>query len=263
LSEDISVKKSTYNNLIKAIVTAIAIAAFAGGYSLATFSNDDSVTDDDLEKLIDAIKEQKAQPIQQVPTQQAAPQQQILQSISLDDDPVKGDHDAPVTIVEFSDFQCPFCLRFAKETLSQIEQNYVDIGKVRFVYRDLPLENIHANALAAHIAAECADDQNMFWPYHDTLFEKQAEWQRLPQTETSSKLVEYAVSLGLDSTKFESCVSDPSVADEVRKDSMDAAKYGATGTPTFFIGNERDGFVKLVGAQPFSAFQIVIDQQLN
>jgi protein-disulfide isomerase len=261
LSDDLSTKKPSSGNMIKVVVIAIAVSGFLGGYIAGTMQNPNTQDNNVSEKLDQIIS--KIDKVQPQVIQQPNPQPTIIQQISLDDDPWIGNKDAQITIVEFSDFQCPFCSRFFHDTLSQIKQNYVESGKVKFVFRDLPLESIHPNALSAHVAAECADAQNKFWDYHDVLFERQAEWQRLANTEINSKLISYADELGLDNSKFASCMSDQSVLDEVRKDTMDAAKYGATGTPTFFIGNEKDGFTKLVGAQPFGSFQVTIDQKLG
>ncbi len=260
--EKITVKKSTYNNMLKGLVAAIAIAAFFGGLTLGTFENSDSgLSGEELKDILSEIeiKTTAPQPAQ-APSQPSAPAKIM---VSIDDDPVKGDPNAPVTIVEFSDFQCPFCGRFYEQTLPSIIENYVDTGKVKFVYRDLPLDSIHPNARPAHIASECADEQGKFWNYHDILFDKQSEWGPLPAADLQSTLTQYASDLGLESASFEACLESDAIADEVNKDSLDAARYGATGTPAFFIGNEKDGFVKLVGAQPFSAFELQIDNQLE
>jgi len=261
MDSEITIKKSTYNNMLKGIVIAIAIAAFVGGYSVGTFDNSESgVSSEELKEILSEIKTTPVpQPTQQ-PSQPGAPQ---IFRVSIDDDPVKGNPNAPVTIVEFSDFQCPFCSRFFKQTLPQLEENYINTGKVKLVYKDLPLDNLHPNARPAHIASECADEQGKFWEYHDVLFTKQSEWQRLPSADLSSTLTVYASDLGLQTTSFESCLQSQDIADEVNKDTLEAASYGATGTPTFFIGTEKDGFIKLVGAQPYAAFQAVIDKQLG
>jgi len=188
--EKISVKKSTYNNMLKGLIAAIAIAAFFGGLSIGTFDNSDSgLSGEDLKAILSEIeiKTIAPQPVQQ-PGQPSAPQ--IIQ-VSLDDDPFKGNEDAPVTIIEFSDFQCPFCLRFYEQTLPSIMENYVDTGKVKFVYRDLPLDSIHPNARPVHIAAECADEQGKFWGYHDMLFDNQSEWGRLPAADLQSHPFRY------------------------------------------------------------------------
>ena len=258
-TEKITIKKSTYNNMLKGIIAAIAIAAFVGGYSLGTLDNSESgITNEQLKDMLSQIKT-APQPVQQ-PTQPGAPQ---IIKVSLDDDPVKGNANAPLTVVEFSDYQCPFCSKFYTETLPQLEQNYVDTGKIKFVYRDMPIDSLHPNARAAAIAAECADEKGNFWDYHNMLFEKQAEWKSLTATEIQNTLSKYATDLGLQSASFESCMNSQSIADEVNKDALDGALYGATGTPTFFIGNEKNGFAKFVGAQPYTAFQAAIDAQLG
>ena len=269
-SSSISIKRSTYNNLIKGIVVAIAVAAFVSGYSIGTLNGDSStgLTSEELEKIISEIKvnssdqpsqQPTAQPSHQ-PSQPSAPQ---ITMVSLDDDPVKGNSDAPVTIVEFSDFQCPFCARFYQQTLSSLEESYIKTGKVKFVYRDLPLDRLHPNARAAHIAAECADEQGKFWEYHDVLFNKQTEWQSLSSIEFTSTLTQYATDLGLKNASFESCLNSQEIADEVNKDATQARGYGVSATPTFFIGNEKDGYTMLRGAQGFASFQSVIDKQLG
>ena len=173
--------------------------------------------------------------------------------VSADDDPVLGEKDAPVTIIEFSDFQCPFCERFYSQTLEQIKTNYIDTGKVKLIYRDFPLDSIHPMAQKAAEAAECADEQGKYWEYHDKLFQNQEEW----VTTGISKLKEYAKGLSLDSSKFDKCLDDGKYADEVKKDFQDGAQAGVQGTPSFFINGKQ-----LSGAQPFAAFQQAIDAEL-
>jgi len=266
-SESITISKSSFNKIIVGVVIAIAVSTFFAGILLGSSFNDaesEYLTKSDMENIITAL-EKKSDNVQAPTAQptQAQPSVPSLVQVSLDDDPVKGDPDASITIVEFSDFQCPFCSRWYDQTLSSLEENYIDTGKVKLVYRDLPLSSIHPNARPAHIAAECADEQNKFWDYHDILFESQSEWGRLSPGDLSDKLNEYAITLELDTTSFESCLSSQDVADEVDADGADARKLGATGTPTFFIGNEKDGFTKLVGAQPFSSFKSTIDDLLG
>jgi len=273
-NETITVKRSTYNNMMKGAVVAIAIAAFFGGYLTGTM--DDSITNQNLLDAIEEIEITQAAPqaasqaaSQAVP--QAAPQPtgepasskpQLLR-VSLDDDPVKGDPDAPVTIIEFSDFQCPFCSRFFQQTLPLIEKNYIETGKVKLVYRDLPLASIHPNAIPSHIAAECADEQGKFWEYHDALFENQSQWNRLGLDELKNIFKQYADDLELDAVSYDACLDSPDIVDEINKDLSDARALGATGTPTFFIGTEKDGFVKITGAQPYMVFQASIDELLS
>jgi protein-disulfide isomerase len=178
----------------------------------------------------------------------SAPSAPIEVDVSADDDPSIGPADAPVTIIEFSDFQCPYCTRFRDETLDQILDTYGD--EVRFVYRDFPLTSMHQYSLGAAVAAECADDQGMFWEMHDMIFANQSALD-------SESLRGYAEDLGLDMDAFDDCVADDSTRDEVLADLADGQSYGVQGTPSFFINGQL-----LVGAQPFTAFQNIIDQEL-
>jgi len=260
-SENITIKKSTYNNILKGVIAAIAIVTIVGVYSLVNMDDSGSdITNEDLNVIVQELDNK----ITRAPTSTAAPQPtpsaSSLISVSADDDPFKGNADAPVTIVEFSDFQCPFCKRFVDQTLADLEEEYINTGKVKFVFRDFPLSSIHANARDTHIAAECANEQGKFWEYHDTLFENVDKWKVLSPNDLNSQLNEYATTLGLQSSSFESCLSSQEIAAEVDSDFLQAGIYGATGTPTFFIGNEENGFVKLTGAQPFIAFKSEIDK---
>jgi protein-disulfide isomerase len=197
---------------------------------------------------------QTGSPTQPQPSQPSPSQQkpQVVQ-VSVDDDPAKGSKDAPVVIVEFSDFQCPYCKRFFDQTLPQLENEYIKTGKVYFVYRDFPL-NFHQYAKEAAEAANCAKEQGKFWEYHDLLFENQQTWTSVG----ISELKKYAADLGLDTNKFDSCLDSGKYASEVQKDFQDGLSYGVGGTPTFFING-----IKIVGAQPYSVFKQIIDQQLS
>jgi len=196
----------------------------------------------------------------QQPTQPPGPQ--IIQGL-LDDDPVKGNPDATVTIVEFSDFQCPFCQRFHQTTLPLILENYVDTGKVKFVYRDYPIQGLHPNgAIPTALAAECADEQGMFWQYHDKLFQTQKNWERLATADVVIELKTFAVELGLDANQFNDCLNSGKYLNEINNDLQDGTSYGITGTPGFFIGNDEMGYIKVSGAQPYSVFQNILNQML-
>ncbi len=167
--------------------------------------------------------------------------------VSVDDDAAKGPAKAPVTIVEFSDYQCPFCSR-AETTVGDVLKKYGD--KVRLIYRDYPL-GMHPNAQAAAEASECAKDQGKFWEMHNAMFANQ-------QKLASADLVETAGTLGLDKDKFKACLDSGKKRDEVQKDFADGMKVGVTGTPTFFING-----LKLVGARDVSSFAEIIDQELQ
>lgn len=263
--KQIVVKNPIQTNMIVVLVVGIAIAAFFAGAYFSD-SGSDTVTRTDLDNAILKLESkienlQQAQVPSTVQTSPQDPPQPIM--ISLDDDPIKGNPNAAISIVEFSDFQCPFCERFHSKTFPQIEQNYLLTGKVKFVYRDFPIESIHPNALPAALASECADDQEKFWEYHDKLFQNQKKWQGLEIQNSLSTFKEYAQELGLNMEEFSSCLDSGKYSQEISNDLQDGRNYGVTGTPGFFVGNERIGFTKIIGAQPFSVFQNVLDSQLG
>jgi len=170
--------------------------------------------------------------------------------VSIDDDTIKGSKDSPVTVIVFSDYQCPYCEKFFTDTLPLIEKNYINTGKVRFVYRDFPLD-FHQYAKKAAEASECADSQGKFWEYHNKLFENQNSLDIV-------SLKQYAKDLSLDETKFNDCLDSGKMTAEVQKDIEDGMTNDISGTPTFFING-----IKLVGAQPYSVFQQVIDTEIK
>lgn len=165
------------------------------------------------------------------------------------DDPVKGNETASVTIIEFSDFECPFCGRHFAHTYPQIIESYVDTGKVKYVFKNFPL-SFHKKAQKAAEAAECAFDQGKFWEYHDTLFENQEEL-------AISNLRFYAANLGLNTSEFDECLDSNKYKAEVKKDFEEGLELGVKGTPTFFINGK-----KLVGALPFYEFENAIEAAL-
>lgn len=170
--------------------------------------------------------------------------------VSADDDTVKGQANAPVTIIEFSDFQCPFCAKFVKEILPQLDKEYIQTGKVKLIFRDFPLE-FHPDAQKAAEAAECAGEQGKYWEMHDSLF----QYQNKLDVES---LKVYAGELGIDMTQFNKCLDKGDMAEEVKKDFAEGQKYGITGTPAFFING------KLVtGAMPYADFKKAIEAALN
>ena len=171
-----------------------------------------------------------------------------------DDDAYLGDEDADVTLIEFTDYQCPFCARHFTQTFGQIKSEYIDTGKVKYVVQDFPL-SIHPNAPKASEATECADDQDAFWEMRDALFEKQGLWSSAPNAPELFK--QYATELGLDADEFETCLTSGKYTAEVQEDFSDGSTGGVTGTPAFFINGK-----KLSGAQPFAAFKAAIDAEL-
>ncbi|MBD3388409.1 MAG: thioredoxin domain-containing protein [Candidatus Altiarchaeales archaeon] len=167
-----------------------------------------------------------------------------------DDDPVLGDPGAPVTIIAFSEFECPFCGRFAQDTLSKLKEEYIDTGKARLVFRDFPLSK-HDHAMKAAEAAECADDQGMFWEYHDLLFQNQQEL-------GVNSLRKYARDIGLDMGEFNQCLDSGENTEEVMADIADGSNVGVSGTPQFFINGK-----PLEGDKDYIQFQELIEDGLK
>ena len=169
--------------------------------------------------------------------------------VTTDDDPAVGPIDAPITIIEFGDFECPFCKLFHDEVYSALMAAYPD--QIRFVFRDYAITAVHPHAQSAAEAANCANEQGKYWEYHDGLYVRQSDL----GTELYAEL---SGSLGLDHNKFVECLNLGRYANEVRKDYGDAVNLGIRGTPTFFINGR-----PLVGAQRLEAFQAVINEELG
>jgi protein-disulfide isomerase len=169
-----------------------------------------------------------------------------------------GRVDAPVTLVEFADYQCPYCKRFHTDAYAELKKNYIDTGKLRFVSRDLPLE-FHPFALKAAEAVRCAGDQNKYWELRDSLYANAAP----PNEEVIKKSVE---SLSLDEKGFQACMDSDKYKADVQKDASDAATLQISGMPTFVLAksakDKLDG-IRMIGAQPFAAFQSAIDRLLK
>ena len=167
--------------------------------------------------------------------------------VSHDPDRVTGDPNAPITIVEFSDFQCPFCKR-AYPVIKQLISKYPT--QIKLSYRDFPLRQIHPQADAAAVAARCAGEQGKFWQYHDILFESN-------QPLNTLSFMSHATTLNLDTTQFDKCLSTGQFAESIESDLQDGSRAGVNGTPAFFING-----IALTGAQPLEAFERVVEQEL-
>lgn len=172
-----------------------------------------------------------------------------VKNLNLEGVSFLGKKDAPVTIVIYDDFQCPFCARFETQTWPQLKKEYVDTGKVKFYFKHFPL-GFHPNAQPASEATECAAEQGKFWKLHDKIFTNQGEL-------SEENLKKWAEELKLDMTKFNECYDSNKYAERVSKDLEEGQSIGIRGTPSFVIQDEL-----LVGAQPFEAFKEVIDRKL-
>lgn len=164
---------------------------------------------------------------------------------------VGGNRDAKVKIVEFTDFECPFCASFFSTTYPQIAKEYLDSGKVGFYVRHFPLYSIHPNAENASIAAECAKEQDKFVQMHDTLFANQ-------KALTVADLKKHAATIGLNTTQFNSCLDSKKYKANVDRDAKLGDASGVSGTPAFFINGK---FIS--GAQAFATFKSTIDAELK
>ena len=176
---------------------------------------------------------------------EAAPNRRV--TVSIDGQPSIGPANAPVTIVEFSDYQCPYCQVWYQQVYQQLLTSYPN--KIRFVYRDLPLP-MHPEAIPAAEAADCAGDQGAYWKYHDALFNQQYGLSR-------AAYVHYASDLGLDGNAFAACLDSQRYLDKVQANATDAASVGLNSTPSFVINGR-----VLIGALPFSDFKAVVDEEL-
>jgi protein-disulfide isomerase len=248
------------------LLAALAVAWFlvpAGQVCLAQ-SNDDIKTlikeiqemkaaQDAMQKDISAIKERLI-PKPPPPFQGA--------DISIKGDPSMGDKDAKVTLVEFTDYQCPFCGRAYRQTYPPVVAEYVKTGKVRYVLHEYPLTQLHPNAFKAAEAARCAGDQGKYWEMHDRLFGDQ-------KALDEKGLEASAQALGLDAGKFKQCLDTGKFKAEIQSEIETGKKLGVTGTPTFFLGptgNDPDAFKatqKIGGAFPYTAFKKAIDDLIS
>lgn len=187
---------------------------------------------------------------------------QIQNPPDADDDPFMGSADAPITMIEFSDYQCPFCRSFFNDTLPLIKENYIDKGLIKFVYRDMPLVSLgHTDATPAANAAECAREQGgdkTYFAYHDKIFDGENKLGFGTVNIQEESLYSYAKELNLDEGKFRECQEGQKYYEEINKDFLAGRAVGIKGTPTFIINGQM-----LVGAQDYSLFEQVFNEILK
>jgi protein-disulfide isomerase len=182
-------------------------------------------------------------------------------TLKLRGEPQRGGQGARLAIIEYSDFQCPFCGTYARETFAQIEENYIKPGKIRYFFRDLPLP-MHPNALPAAEAAHCAAEQGKFWEMHDRLFANQ-------NALAARDLFQSAQAIGLDAAKFNQCLMSGKYRDAIRQSATEAESLGINGTPAFLIGilgpqGEQLKVRKVIlGAEPYESFKAALDELLS
>jgi protein-disulfide isomerase len=182
--------------------------------------------------------------------------------IDLAGTPTLGPADAPVVLIEFSDYECPFCIRHTRETMPQIDANYIRPGRIQYAFRDFPIDQLHPEAIRAHEAGRCAAEQDKFWQLHKHLFSA-------PGTHTTQALEGLAGQAGLDVRAFAECLASGRTTAAVRAAGEFASDLGATGTPAFFVGvrdpaTEEVRVVRAItGAQPYEVFAKTLDEVLR
>ncbi|HUD09246.1 MAG TPA: DsbA family protein [Patescibacteria group bacterium] len=241
--ENVNWKRFLPKSSNQVMVVLLVVAAFLVGYLLNEVQH--------LQKTQVAI--QAAVPSQQA-GQQAAPTPGAKVNVSAGHFPILGNAKAKVTIIEFADFRCPFCEQFFTNTLPQITKDYVDTGKVKLAFRNFAF--LGDPSTVAADASECANDQGKFWDFYNYLYKNQPAETDTTMYNTDT-LTQAAVSLGMNDSQFRSCLDNKTDDAKAAKDMADGQAAGVSGTPTFFVNG-----ISIVGAQPYSAFQQLIDQEL-
>lgn len=187
--------------------------------------------------------------------QEQEPQQIQMSVFSDNSSPVLGSADAPITIIEFGDYQCFYCNKFFHDTEDQINENYIKTGKAKLIFKDFTI--IGSDSIVAAHAAHCADEQGKFWEYHDTLYN---HWNGENNGWASAQnQLAFAQELGLDTDKFTECMSSEKYKQKIQSSSEDAKTLGLTGTPAFFVIGPNNKIVKVPGAQPYDVFVDILE----
>jgi len=247
-----------------ALLLLLGLASALGAQAPEDSTRDLTAIKSDLARTkadLETVKGQLAQVLRLLSQRSAqgsgAPSGPVRTSVA--DAPSLGRADAPVTLVEFSDFQCPFCGRFFATTLPALKQDYIDTGKLRYVFRDFPLDQLHPNARNAAAAAHCAGEQGKYWEMHDVLFQNQ-------RALAPTQLTEYARTVGVAGPEFGQCVASGRYASQIERGLTDGAAAGVQGTPGFVIGRTMAADTvegtPIRGAQPVETFRRIIEQWL-
>jgi protein-disulfide isomerase len=242
-------------------MTAVALTLVLGGVVAASsWAADEPMTKTQGDAILDELRQiKKLLERPPAPPTAAAPRADERVKVSLGSTPSIGRSDAPIVMVEFTDYQCPFCQRFHLSAFEELKKNYVDTGKIRYVSRDLPLP-MHPNAMSAANAARCAGEQSKdkFWEMRHRLIQNANQL-------GAEKYNALADELKLDRTEFQACLANDKFKAQIEKDMTDAGLAGIAGTPSFVIGRVvGDGVegVKVVGAQPFGVFDAKLKEML-
>ena len=241
-----------------ALAAAVGALGFAGATWLVARHQIDSLRHD-LEALQDGQRQLAASVMQGRKDGTSGP---VGQLIDVANAPARGRADAIVTLIEFSDYECPFCIRHFQQTMPRLDENYIQSGKIRYVFRDFPIDSNHPQAIRAHEAARCALEQEKFWDIHNRLFSP-------PGTHEAPALEARAKEAGLNVGAFRTCLASGRTTAGVRETESIAETLGATGTPWFFVGlrDLKTGKVRVLkpigGAQPYEQFALALDEALK
>jgi len=258
---------------VKAVVcAAIAFALLSSFFAMRGNAQQRQKDQEDLRKEIrelkqgqEEIRKEVLEIKQMLLARQPPARPSPPERISIADRPSRGNETARVVVVEFSDYQCPYCALFFRQTLPQVDQDYIKTGKIKYVFNNVPLDQIHPAAFKAAEAAECASDQGKFWEMHDKIFANQRNM-------SPSDLTAHAKAIGLDLTQFTQCLDGGKNTASVRAGLALAENLGVDGTPTFVIAladarNPKDKNLKVLsiisGAQPFTVFKSALDKALG
>jgi protein-disulfide isomerase len=228
--------------ILAAVAAVVAIAAIFSVYSFGGVSNRTSSPNNEIENTVSRSR-------------------LSLQTLQSDGSPIQGDVSAPVTLVEFGDFQCEFCARFAKDTEPQIYQNYIQTGKINMAFKHL----VHygSDSTLAAAGSQCANDQGKFWDYYHVLYANQDSFMLSQDSNSALKNLASKID-GLDIQKFSLCLSAGTYKDVAQKDTAQAASLGYHDTPTFLImKNDGSNPQTIVGAYPFGTFKTLLDKEIG
>ncbi len=235
-----------------ACLAALALTLAAADNPKKKDASSDGITRAQADEILDELRQiRQLLERQAEAAKPAAPPAPTRARLHMEGAPMLGSKDAPITMVEFSDYQCPFCQRFHLQVYNEIKKDYIDTGKVRFYSRDLPIDQIHPNAMRAAQAGRCAGDQGQFWTLRDIMSAH-------PDNLDLNSLVADASLVKINPDTFRACIESGKYKEAVKSDLLEAMKIGADGTPSFVVGKSTpdgvDGEI-IVGAQPYSLFQ--------
>jgi len=248
------------SKIVRFAAAVAVVSSLCAGWTLA---HAEGITSDQAQQILDELrairKNLEARPVQAAPApaQPAAPVDDKVSMALPSGGFSVGKDDAPLVLVEYTDYQCPFCQQFHNTSYAQIKTNYIDTGKVKFVSRDFPL-GFHENAMRGAIAARCAAEQGKYWELRHTMIVNASQLQ-------PDKIEGYAANVSMDVNKFKTCVAADKFKASIDKDIAEGTAAGINGTPSFVLGRVKDGKlqgVRMVGAMPYAQFDAKIKEML-